>query len=159
MNFTKSIILTFCLVLIALSCKTNDDAPVSTTEKSTKIIFDADLSENLYKEMEASSEGVLSFSQQQLSDLLKIADPAELKNGNSYAVELLFEPFECNCLDKMDLSYDNKQDAFILYIYEETYVEDMDTCSIIVFANTFDILVGNAFPISFHFSLKFPNIL
>ena len=28
----------------------------------------------------------------------------------------------------MDLSYDNKQDAFILYIYEETYVEDMDWC-------------------------------
>ena len=113
---------------MVLSCKTNDDVAVSTTEKSTKIIFDADLSENLYKEMEASSEGVLSFSQQQLSDLLKIADPAELKNGNSYAVELLFEPFECNCLDKMDLSYDNKQDAFILYIYEETYVEDMDWC-------------------------------
>ena len=128
MNFTKSIILPLCLVSMVLSCKTNDDVAVSTTEKSTKIIFDADLSENLYKEMEASSEGVLSFSQQQLSDLLKIADPAELKNGNSYAVELLFEPFECNCLDKMDLSYDNKQDAFILYIYEETYVEDMDWC-------------------------------
>ena len=128
MNFTKSIILPLCIVSMVLSCKTNDDVAVSTTEKSTKIIFDADLSENLYKEMEASSEGVLSFSQQQLSDLLKIADPAELKNGNSYAVELFFEPFECNCLDKMDLSYDNKQDAFILYIYEETYVEDMDWC-------------------------------
>ena len=128
MNFTKSIILPFCLVLIALSCKTNDDAPVSTTEKSTKIIFDADLSENLYKEMEASSEGALSFSQQQLSDLLKVADPTELKNGNSCQAELQFESFECNCLDKMDLSYDKKQDAFILLIYEETYVEDLDWC-------------------------------
>ena len=128
MNFTKSIILPLCLVLMVLSCKTKDDAPVSTTEKSTKIIFDADLSENLYKEMEASSEGALSFNQQQLSDLLKVANPTELKKGNSYHTELRFESFECNCLDKMELSYDKKQGTFILFIYEETYVEDLDWC-------------------------------
>ena len=140
MNFIKSIILPFCIVLTAISCNTNDDDPVSTTEKSIKIIFDANFSENLYKEMEASSEGALSFSQQQLSDLLKVANPTELKKGNSYQTELRFESFECNCLDKMQLSYDKKQGAFILFIYEETYVEDLDWCPESTYQYSFKII-------------------
>jgi hypothetical protein len=128
MNFTKSIIILFCFGIIVSSCETNESTVNSTEVKPEKIIFDSRFAEDLYGKLEAASEDAVNFSQQQLIDFLKIADPTELKNGNSYQTELLFEPFDCNCMDEITISYDEKQEAFILYIYDEAYVEDMDWC-------------------------------
>jgi len=128
MNFKKSIIVLFCFGTIASSCETNEPDVNSTEVKPEKIVFDTSFTEDLFAKILKVSEGSVSFSQQQLIDFLKIADPAHLKNGNSYHTELLFESFDCNCMDEMTISYDKKQEAFILYIYEEAFVGDMDWC-------------------------------
>ena len=98
-----------------------------------------------------ASEGSVSFSQQQLIDFLKAANPEELKNGSSHESELLFEPIECDCLDRMSLSYDQNQDAFILGIYEETYVEDMDWCPESTYQYSFGVKNQQAINVSFEF--------
>ena len=113
--------------------------------------FDADFAQDLYEKLMKASEGSVSFSQQQLIDFLKTTNPEELKNGNSYESELLFEPIECDCLDRMSLSYDEHQDAFILGIYEETYVEDMDWCPESAYQYSFGVKNQKAINVSFEF--------
>ena len=129
----KYISLALTFVILFSSCESNDASANLKKTASSEIDFDADFARcrfnprfDLYEKLMKASEGSVSFSQQQLIDFLKAANPEELKNGNSHESELLFEPIECDCLDQMSLSYDQNQDAFILGIYEETYVEDME---------------------------------
>ena len=160
-----SLALTFSILFS--SCETND---VSSSKEETaatqiensvndnsenttlsKIEFDADFSRDLYEKLIKASEGSVNFSQQPLIDFLKVANPEELKNGNSYESELLFEFIECDCLDQMSLSYDKNQDAFILGIYEETYVEDMDWCPESAYQYSFGVKNQKAINVSFEF--------
>lgn len=151
MNFTKSIIVPFCLGIIISSCETNEPTVTSTEVTPEKIIFDSRFAEDLYGKLEASSEDAIGFSQQQLIDFLKVTDPEELKKGNSYGAELLFESFECNCLDEISISYDANKDAFIISVYEEAYVEDLDWCPESSYEYSFGIQDQKAVNVKFDF--------
>ncbi|MDB3905352.1 hypothetical protein N9335_02625 [Crocinitomicaceae bacterium] len=151
MNFTKSIVFVFCFGVIVSSCETNEPAVISKEVKPKKIIFDSRFVEDLYGKLQASSEDAMGFSQQQLIDFLKIADPEELKKGNSYGTELLFESFKCNCLDEISISYDENKDAFILSVYEEAYVEDLDWCPESSYEYSFEIQDQKAENVKFDF--------
>ena len=147
----KYISLALTFGILFSSCVTNDASANSKKTVSPEIEFDADFARDLYEKLMKASEGSLSFSQQQLIDFLKATNPEELKNGNSYESELLFESIECDCLDRMSLSYDEHQDAFILGIYEETYVEDMDWCPESAYQYYFGVKNQKAINVSFEF--------
>lgn len=151
MNFTKSIIVPFCLGIIISSCETNEPAVISKEVKPEKIIFDSRFVEDLYGKLEASSEDAVGFSQQQLIDFLNVADPEELKKGNSYGTELLFESFKCNCLDEISISYDSNKDAFIISVYEEAYIEGLDWCPESSYEYSFEIQDQKAENVKFDF--------
>ncbi|RCL75073.1 MAG: hypothetical protein DBW72_03595 [Flavobacteriales bacterium] len=144
-----SLALTFSILFS--SCETNDASANSKNTASSEIDFDADFTQDLYEKIMKASEDSVTFSQQQLIDFLKTANPEEVKNGNSYESELLFESIECDCLDQMSLSYDENQDAFILGIYEETYVEDMDWCPESAYQFSFGVKNQKAINVSFEF--------
>ena len=144
-----SLVLTFSILLS--SCERNDANANSKKAASSKIEFDTDFAQDLYEKLIKASEGSVSFSQQQLIDFLKTASPEELKNGNSYESELLFESIECDCLDRISMSYDENQDTFILGIYEETYVEDMDWCPESTYQYSFGVKNQKAINVSFEF--------
>ena len=144
-----SLALTFSILFS--SCETNDASANSKNTASSEIDFDADFTQDLYEKIMKASEDSVTFSQQQLIDFLKTANPEEVKNGNSYESELLFESIECDCLDQMSLSYDENQDAFILGIYEETYLEDMDWCPESAYQFSFGVKNQKAINVSFEF--------
>ena len=144
-----SLALTFSILFS--SCETNDASANSKNTASSEIDFDADFTQDLYEKIMKASEDSVTFSQQQLIDFLKTANPEEVKNGNSYESELLFESIECDCLDQMSLSYDENQDAFILGIYEEIYVEDMDWCPESAYQFSFGVKNQKAINVSFEF--------
>ena len=147
----KYISLALIFVILFSSCESNDASANLKKTASSEIEFDADFARDLYEKLMKASEGSVSFSQQQLIDFLKATNPEELKNGNSYESELLFESIECDCLDRMSLSYDEHQDAFILGIYEETYVEDMDWCPESAYQYYFGVKNQKAINVSFEF--------
>ena len=147
----KYISLALTFGILFSSCETNDASANSKKTASSEIEFDADFARDLYEKLMKASEGSVSFSQQQLIEFLKAANPEELKNGNSYESELLFESIKCDCLDQMSLSYDQNQDAFILGIYEETYVEDMDWCPESTYQYSFGVKNQQAINVSFEF--------
>lgn len=147
----KYISLALTFGILFSSCESNDASANSKKTASSVFYFDADFARDLYEKLMKASEGSVSFSQQQLIDFLKAANPEELKNGNSYESELLFESIECDCLDQMSLSYDGNQDAFILGIYEETYVEDMDWCPESAYQYSFGVKNQKAINVSFEF--------
>ena len=147
----KYISLALTFAILFSSCESNDASANSKKTASSEIYFDADFAQDLYEKLIKASEGSVSFSQQQLIDFLKTASPEELKNGNSYESELLFESIECDCLDRISMSYDENQDVFILGIYEETYVEDMDWCPESTYQYSFGVKNQKAINVSFEF--------
>ena len=147
----KYISLALTFGILFSSCETNDTSANSKKTVSSEIDFDADFAQDLYEKLIKASEGSVNFSQQQLTNFLKAANPGELKNGNSYESELLFESIECDCLDRMSLSYNENQDTFILGIYEQTYVEDMEWCPESTYQYSFGVKNQKAINVSFEF--------
>lgn len=104
--------------LLSFSCK---ERSVSKIE-----LFDQDLNKSLYEKL--NSEFEIHFSLKDLNSVLNGVKIGELKKGKEIEKVMLFENFKCDCYDKIKISYSQSENRFILFIYEEAFVEDLDWC-------------------------------
>jgi len=68
------------------------------------------------------------FNYKVLEDFLKDVKIEDLKKGKEFEKEVLFENFDCECKDKLEISYDKSTKFFILKIHEASFVKDLDWC-------------------------------
>jgi hypothetical protein len=68
------------------------------------------------------------FNYKVLDDFLKDIKIEDLKKGKEVEKEVLFENFDCDCKDRIKISYNRTYGAFILEVSEATYVKDLDWC-------------------------------
>lgn len=68
------------------------------------------------------------FNYKVLDDFLKDIKIEDLKNGKEFEKEVLFENFDCDCKDRIKISYNITYGSFILEVSEATYVKDLDWC-------------------------------
>jgi len=68
------------------------------------------------------------FNYKVLDDFLKDIKIEDLKNGKEFEKEVLFENFDCDCKDRIKISYNKTYSSFILEVSEATYVKDLDWC-------------------------------
>ncbi|WP_320815370.1 hypothetical protein [Flavobacterium sp.] len=115
--------------LLSFSCK---EKSVSKNE-----LFDQDLNKSLYKKL--NSEFKIHFSLNNLNSVLNGVKIEELKKGKEIEKEMLFENFKCDCYDKIKISYSQSENRFILFIYEEAFVEDLDWCPESSYYYSFDV--------------------
>jgi hypothetical protein len=80
------------------------------------------------------------FKYKVLEDFLKDVKIEDLKKGNVFEKEVLFENFDCDCKDKMQISYDKSTKVFIIQIYEASFVKDLDWCPEHSYIGTFKII-------------------
>lgn len=128
----KLITLTGFLVLL-LSCKQKENRKDNILEEKLTleskievetVKFDHNLIEQLYNNLKSDFE--IHFGLSHLSDVLNDISISELKNGKEFEKEMLFENFECDCYDRIKISYSDTR--FILWIDEEFYEKDLDWC-------------------------------
>jgi hypothetical protein len=98
--------------------------------------FDQDLVEQLYNNLKSDFE--IGFKQKHLNSILDDIKISELKNGEEFEKEMLFENFECKCYDKIKISYSDKR--YILWIYEEFYEKDLEWCPESSYSYSFTIV-------------------
>jgi hypothetical protein len=67
-----------------------------------------------------------TFSYKVLENFLKDVNIENIKKGNVFEKEVLFENFECDCKDRMKISFDKSTKVFIIQIYEASFVKDLD---------------------------------
>jgi len=104
-----------------------EQAPSSSIQ-SNEEHFDASVVSDLYSQLSSLSEGELSFDKNLLSGFLAEVDVVEVKNGNVFEKKVLFESFDCDCFDKLSLSFDKETGRYTLLIYEEIFIEELDWC-------------------------------
>lgn len=79
------------------------------------------------------------FKYKVLEDFLNDVKIEDLKKGNVFEKEVLFENFDCECKDVMKISYDKTSKTFILKINEASFVKDLDWCPEHSYIGTFEI--------------------
>ena len=79
------------------------------------------------------------FSYKILEDFLKDIKIEDLKKGKEFEKEVLFENFDCECKDKLEISYDKSTKVFILQIHEASFVKDLDWCPEHSYIGSFEI--------------------
>jgi hypothetical protein len=97
-------------------------------EKKVKILFE-----------KFNEQSVTPFNYKTLNTFLKDVKIEELKSGKEIEKEVLFEDFICECKDKLKISYHKESNVFLLYIYEESYTEDLDWCPEHTYQGVFNI--------------------
>ena len=86
--------------------------------------LDRDLIDKLYENLKSNFE--IDFELSHLNNALNGIKLSELKSGKVFEKEMLFEDFECECLDKITISY--SENRYLLDIYEEFYEKELDWC-------------------------------
>lgn len=119
----KTKLLFFALILGFNFCLGQD-----FDETKTKILFEK------FNEKEKTP-----FDYKILNEFLKDIKIEELKSGKEIEKELFFENSESNCKDKLKISFDKKSKNFILYVHEETFIEDLGWCSEGLYSYSFQI--------------------
>ena len=79
------------------------------------------------------------FSYKILEDFLKDIKIEDLKKGKEFEKEVLFENFDCECMDVMKISFDKTSKTFILKINEASFVKDLDWCPEHSYIGSFEI--------------------
>jgi hypothetical protein len=90
------------------------------------------------------------FSYKVLEDFLKDVNIENIKKGNVFEKEVLFENFDCECKDKMQISYNKSTKVFIIQIYEASFVKDLDWCPEHSYIGTFKIKDNKIFNTKFN---------
>ena len=80
------------------------------------------------------------FKYKVLEDFLNDVKIEDLKKGNVFEKEVLFENFDCDCKDKMQISYNKSTKVFIIQIYEASFVKDLDWCPEHSYIGSFKII-------------------
>lgn len=70
----------------------------------------------------------VEFELDDLQRLFRKVEPVELAQGNEFWYEFLIEDFECDCVDRLKIRYDDSSEMFELALYTELYIEDLDWC-------------------------------
>ncbi len=117
-------ILLTAIVFTIVSCGQSSTENVTTTSPADIQVFDKALISSLYQKLQSDFE--VYFEEKHLDKLLLNQDIQPLKNGATIEKEMLFESFECDCYDKLRISYSD--DRFVLWVYVEFYEEDWDWC-------------------------------
>jgi hypothetical protein len=117
-------ILLTAIVFAIVSCGQSSRENVTTTSPADIQVFDKALIFSLYQKLQSDFE--VYFEEKHLDKLLLNQDIQSLKNGTTIEKEMLFESFECDCYDKLRISYSD--DRFVLWVYVEFYEEDLDWC-------------------------------
>jgi hypothetical protein len=98
--------------------------------------FDQNLVEQLYNNLKSNFE--IDFKQKHLNNVLDGVKISELNDGKEFEKEMLFENFNCECYDKIRISYSDKR--YILWIYEAFYEKDLDWCPESSYSYSFTIV-------------------
>ncbi|MDG4716197.1 hypothetical protein [Winogradskyella marincola] len=109
------------------SVQENEKTKKEITEnnfESNSLEFDKNLIEQLHKNLKSNFE--IDFELNHLNNALNGIKLSELKSGKVFEKEMLFEDFECECLDKITISH--SENRYLLDIYEEFYEEELDWC-------------------------------
>jgi hypothetical protein len=95
----------------------------------TKILFD-----------KFNKQTKTPFSFKVLNDFLLNVKIEELKKGKIFQKEVLFEKFKNDCIDILELSYDEPTKSFILKVNEATFVKELDWCPEHTYLGSFKII-------------------
>jgi len=114
----KRLLLPLLSLFILSSCSLTEEPETST--------FSPSLIQSL--NLKLSKQFEIDFQETHLVELLNGINLEELKNGKEYEKEFLFEDFECDCFDKIKISYSNQDGRFNLWVYEEFFEEGLDWC-------------------------------
>lgn len=132
-------------IIILASCGQADTQSESKAENLTvensnvkSETFDDEIIASLYEKLDSGFE--IDFKQPHLESLLRNRDIMSLREGQEFEKEMLFEDFNCDCLDKIRISYSQADDRFNLWIYEEFYTADLDWCPESSFSYSFQIV-------------------
>lgn len=107
-------------------------------ETKTKVLFEE--FNKLYK---------TPFDYNTLHTFFKEIKVEELKSGKEVEKEFLFENFDCECKDKLKISYHKESNSFVLNVYEKTFVEDLDWCPEHLYFGTFKIKNNKIIKVTF----------
>lgn len=91
------------------------------------------------------------FKYKTLKTFLKDVLIEDLKSGKVVEKEVLFEDFNCDCTDKLKISYDKKTNVFILFISEKTFDKNLDWCPEHTFLGFFNIEKNEIVAVEFKF--------
>lgn len=114
----KHLLLPLLSIFILSSC--------SLTEEPGTSNFSPSLIQSLH--LKLSEQFEIDFQESHLIELLSGINLEELKNGKEYEKEFLFEDFQCDCFDKIKISYSSQDDRINLWVYEEFFEEGLDWC-------------------------------
>lgn len=130
MNLMKKPIIFLLSISTLFSCNSleNNEQP---------LVFETSLIESLYGSLKSQFD--IDFEKNHLNDLLQNVNIERLKNGLQIEKDFLFENFDCDCFDKMKISYSVKDRRFVLWVYEEYYDKDLDWCPESSFSYSFII--------------------
>ncbi|WP_297869399.1 hypothetical protein [uncultured Flavobacterium sp.] len=118
--------ITFFLTFTLFSCNLN--LGQNFNKSQIKILF-----EKFNKQTQTP------FSYKILEDFLKDIKIEDLKKGKEFEKEVLFENFDCECMDVMKISFDKTSKTFILKINEASFVKDLDWCPEHSYIGSFEI--------------------
>jgi hypothetical protein len=118
-------------------CNSGSSQNINTSQ--VKTLFDA-----------FNKQSQTPFSYKVLEDFLKDVNIENIKKGNVFEKEVLFENFDCECKDKMQISYDKSTKVFIVQIYEASFVKDLDWCPEHYYIGTFKIKDNKIFNTKFN---------
>ena len=114
MMFNRFSLILFLLFTL-LSC--NFSSSQNFNKSQIKTLFDS-----------FNKQSQTPFNYKVLEDFLKDVKIEDLKNGKEFEKEVLFENFDCECKDRLKISYDKSTKVFILQIHEASFVKDLDWC-------------------------------
>ncbi len=103
------------MLFTLLSCNFSSSQNFNTSQ--IKTLFDS-----------FNKQSQTPFNYKVLEDFLKDVKIEDLKNGKEFEKEVLFENFDCECKDRLKISYDKSKKVFILQIHEASFVKDLDWC-------------------------------
>jgi len=118
--------LSISCICLFYSCHTFSQ---SFDEVKTKILFD-----------KFNKQTKTPFSFKVLNDFLLNVKIEELKKGKIFQKEVLFEKFKNDCIDILELSYDEPTKSFILKVNEATFVKELDWCPEHTYLGSFKII-------------------
>ena len=130
-------LITFFLTFALFYCNSGCSQNFNTSQ--VKTLFDA-----------FNKQSQTPFSYKVLEDFLKDVNIENIKKGNVFEKEVLFENFDCECKDKMQISYNKSTKVFIIQIYEASFVKDLDWCPEHSYIGTFKIKDNKIFNTKFN---------
>lgn len=118
---------------------------------STNNVFDENEVIKLYLEIKNDNNLDSELSEQILLDFFKEVSIFDLKKGKTFEREILFEDYNCDCIDRISILYNKSTSRIELNVYEEFFEKDLDWCPETSFMFSFKLEKNNITDIKLEF--------